>query len=119
MSGFRKVWGGFEGVWACFGGSRWVKGGLLDPYRTLFAPLEVLYGTRYRTYWDLKRAYFAHLMAFWEPLGGFQRSGIGSVMPNLLKWASRTIMCCLEPNLVHTRLPEGQKVSYKGQADPL
>ena len=47
MGGFRKVWGGFEGVWACFEGSRWVKGGLLDPYRTLFAPLEVLYGTRF------------------------------------------------------------------------
>ena len=47
MGGFRKVWGGFEGVWACFGGSRWVKGGLLDPYRALFAPLEVLYGTRF------------------------------------------------------------------------
>ena len=47
MSGFKKVWGGFEEVWACFGGSRWVKGGLLDPYRALFAPLEVLYGTRF------------------------------------------------------------------------
>ena len=42
MIGFRKVLGRFEGVWACFGGSRWVKGGLLDPYRALFAPLEVL-----------------------------------------------------------------------------
>ena len=47
MSGLKKVWGGFEGVWACFGGSRWVKGGLLDPYRALFSPLEVLYGTRF------------------------------------------------------------------------
>ena len=46
MIGFRKVWGGFEGVWACFGGSRWVKGGLLEPYRALFSPLEVLYGNR-------------------------------------------------------------------------
>ena len=35
------VWGGFEGV---LGGSMGVKGGLLDPYRTLFVPLEVLYG---------------------------------------------------------------------------
>ena len=35
---------GFGGV---LGGSGWVKGGLLDPYRTLFAPLEVLYGTRF------------------------------------------------------------------------
>ena len=47
MSGFRKLWGGFEGVWASFKGSWWVKGGLLDPYRALFAPLEVLYGTRF------------------------------------------------------------------------
>ena len=47
MGGFRKVWVFFEGVWVCFNGSRWVKGGLLDPYRTLFAPLEVLYGTRF------------------------------------------------------------------------
>ena len=45
--GLRRFGGGFEGVWACFGGSGWVKGGLLDPYRTLFAPLEVLYGTRF------------------------------------------------------------------------
>ena len=47
MIGFRKVWGGFKGVWGCFGGSGWAKGGLLDPYRALFAPLEVLYGTRF------------------------------------------------------------------------
>ena len=31
MIGFRKVWGGFEGAWACFGGSRWVKGVCLTP----------------------------------------------------------------------------------------
>ena len=47
MIGFRKVWGGFKGVWGCFGGSGWAKGGLLDPYRALFAPLEVLYSTRF------------------------------------------------------------------------
>ena len=47
MNGFRGVWGFFEVVWGCFGGYRWVKGGLLDPYRMLFAPLEVLYGTRF------------------------------------------------------------------------
>ena len=47
MIGFRKVWGGFKGVWGCFGWSGWVKGGLLDPYRALFAPLEVLYSTRF------------------------------------------------------------------------
>ena len=42
MIGFGKVWGSFEGVWGCFGGSGWVKGGLLDPYSALFVPLEVL-----------------------------------------------------------------------------
>ena len=42
MVRFRKVWGGFEGFRGCFGGSGWVKGGLLDPCRMLFAPLEVL-----------------------------------------------------------------------------
>ena len=47
MIGFRGVWGGFEGVWGCFAGSRWVKGGLLDPSMSLFAPLKVLYGTRF------------------------------------------------------------------------
>ena len=47
MIGLRKVWGGFAGVWGCFGGSGWVKGGLLDPYKARFAPLEVLYGTRF------------------------------------------------------------------------
>ena len=47
MVRFRKVWGGFEGFRGCFGGSGWVRGGLLDPYRTLFVPLEVLYGTKF------------------------------------------------------------------------
>ena len=47
MIGFRGVWGGFEGVWGCFAGSRWVKGGLLDPSMSLFAPLKVLCGTRF------------------------------------------------------------------------
>ena len=42
--GFGGVSREFGGV---LGGSRGVKGGLLDPYRTLFAPLEVLYGTRF------------------------------------------------------------------------
>ena len=41
------VWRGFEGVWGCFGQSRGVKGGLLDPYRKLVAPPEVLYCTRF------------------------------------------------------------------------
>merc|ERR1711974_435551 len=36
--------GVFLGV---FGGSRGVTGCLVDPYRTLFAPLEDLYGTRF------------------------------------------------------------------------
>ena len=47
MIGFRKVWGVLRGVWRCFGWFMWVKGGLLDPYMALFAPLEVLYGTRF------------------------------------------------------------------------
>ena len=42
--GFGGVSREFGGV---LGGSRGVKGGLLDPYRTLFAPLEVLCGTRF------------------------------------------------------------------------
>ena len=41
LGGFRESLRGF------WGGSRGVKGGLLDPYRTLFAPLEVLCGTRF------------------------------------------------------------------------
>ena len=36
-----EVKGGFEGVLGGLGRSRGVKGGLLDPYRTRFAPLEV------------------------------------------------------------------------------
>ena len=35
---------GFWGVW---GGPGGVKRGLLYPYRALFAPLEVLYGTEF------------------------------------------------------------------------
>ena len=165
--------GGFRGS---LGVSRGVKGGLLDPYRTLFAPLEVLFGTgfgskqhimaqlayvnrvgitdplldlwsppkgsqraiiwankvlvepkklpkmpfrgskllfncgdhpdgafwtkschlgpsnylfrgqkaRFRSIWGFKRALFADEMAFWESLGGFQRSRSGSVIPTLL-----------------------------------
>ena len=42
--GFGGVSREFGGV---LGGSRGVKGGLLDPYRTLFAPLEILYATRF------------------------------------------------------------------------
>ena len=33
-----------EGAWGGLGG---VKRGLLDPYRALFVPLEVLYGTKF------------------------------------------------------------------------
>ena len=46
MIGFRWVWGG--GVWGGVGGGGGGSGGgLLDPSRRLFAPLEVLYGTRF------------------------------------------------------------------------
>ena len=36
-----------EGFWEVQRGSTLVKVGLLDPYSALFAPLEVLYGTRF------------------------------------------------------------------------
>ena len=38
------VWGGSREFGGVLGGSMGVKGGLLDPYRTLFVPQEVLYG---------------------------------------------------------------------------
>ena len=34
--------GGLREFWGVFGSSRGVKGGLLDPFRARFAPLEVL-----------------------------------------------------------------------------
>ena len=54
-SGIKLVEGGsmnrFSGVWGGLGGFRGVKGGqmgvCLTPHRELFAPLEVLYGTRF------------------------------------------------------------------------
>ena len=39
MIGFRKVLGFFEAVWACFGGSRWVKGVCLIPIGHFFADM--------------------------------------------------------------------------------
>ena len=42
MIEFREVWECFEGVWGCFGSSEGSRGGLLDPYKALFAPLDVL-----------------------------------------------------------------------------
>ena len=36
-----------ERVFGNLGGLRGVSGGLLDPYGALFAPLDVLYGTRF------------------------------------------------------------------------
>ena len=47
MIGFGVIFGCFEVFLGVFWGSRGVKGCLLDPYRTLFAPPEVLYGTRF------------------------------------------------------------------------
>ena len=45
--GSLKGFGGFgrdhRGFWGVYG----IQGGLLYPYKTLFAPLEVLYGTRF------------------------------------------------------------------------
>ena len=42
-NGFEGGWGVQGGFWGGLGGSR---GGLLYSYKALFAPLEVLYGTR-------------------------------------------------------------------------
>ena len=42
----KGLWGfgrGHGGFWGVYG----IQGGLLYPYLTLFAPLEVLYGTRF------------------------------------------------------------------------
>ena len=72
MIGFRGVWGFFEGVWGCFAGSRWVKGGLLDPSMSLFAPLKVLYGTRFGSK--------HHLMV---QVGHVKRLGITDPFPDL------------------------------------
>ena len=36
-----------EGFWGDLGGSQGSRGGLLYPYTALFAPLDVLYGTRF------------------------------------------------------------------------
>ena len=47
MIGFGVIFGCFEVFLGVCWGSRGVKGCLLDPYRTLFASLEVLYGTRF------------------------------------------------------------------------
>ena len=47
FGGFGIFFRVFGGVWGGLGGSRWVKVCLLDFYRMLFAPLEVLYGTRF------------------------------------------------------------------------
>ena len=44
MIGFGVIWGCF---WVFLRGSRGVTGCLVDPYRTLVAPLEVLYCTRF------------------------------------------------------------------------
>ena len=47
MIGFREVWVVLRGFGVFWGVSGLVKGGLLDPYKARFAPLEVLYGTRF------------------------------------------------------------------------
>ena len=97
----------------------WTKSGHLWPSEDLFRGQKA----RYRTYCGLRRALFACIMALWGPLHRLQRSENGSVMPALLTWASGTIMWWNQIwwNQIwcHTRLPEGQKVPYRGQADPL
>ena len=48
MIGFGVIWGCFEVfLGGVLGGSGGVKECVLDHYRTLFAPLEVLFGTRF------------------------------------------------------------------------
>ena len=86
------------------------KSGHLGPSDDLFKGQKA----KYRTYWGLKRAVFADILAFWEPLGGLQRSGNGSVMPTLLTWASGTIIWCLEPNLVPYKTSRGKKRCHLG-----
>ena len=54
-------------------------------------------------------ALFAHMMAFFEPLGGLRRSGNGSVMPTLLTRVNWTIRWCLEPNLAPYKTSRGAK----------
>ena len=64
------------------GGLGGVKGGLLDPYRTLFAPLEVLCGTRFgsKQHIMVQLAYVNRvgiiepLSDLWSPLWGPQRA---------------------------------------------
>ena len=75
---------GFEGVWGCFGQSRGVKGGLLDPYRKLVAPPEVLYCTRFgsKHHIMVQLAYVNRvgitdpLSDLWSPPWGPQRASI-------------------------------------------
>ena len=43
----------------------WTKSGHLGPSDNLFMGRKA----GYSTYWGLKRALFARIMAFWEPLG--------------------------------------------------
>ena len=68
----------------------WTKSGQFGPSDDLSRGQK----SRFRTIWGLKRALFAHIMAFWEPQWGVKRSGNGSVMPALLTWASWTIVWC-------------------------
>ena len=47
-------------------GTFWTKSGHLGPSDDLFKGQKA----KYRTYWGLKGALFADILAFWEPLGG-------------------------------------------------
>ena len=61
---------------------------------------------------EFQRGLFAHLMAFWEPLGGPQRSENGPLMSTLQTLASWTIMWCLEQNLVLYKTSKGAKSAF-------
>ena len=71
--------GGFKGGLEGSGGSR---GGLLYPYRALFAPLEVEYGKRFGSKHyimvQLENLYWVGItdpfLAYWGPFGGSQKA---------------------------------------------
>ena len=95
-------------------GAFWTKSSHVGPSDDLFRDQKA----RFRTYWGLKRALFAHIMAFFDTLGGLQSSGNGSVMPTLLAWVSWTILWCLEPNPAPCKTSRGAKSALWGSNRP-
>ena len=78
-NGFLGGLGGSRGVWR---GLRGYRGGLLYPYRALFAPLEVKYGKRFGSKHyimvQLENVYWVGItdpfLAYWCPFGGSQKA---------------------------------------------